>query len=61
MNYQKLKKHIIALATLPENDSPVVSAYFDLRVPAEPPGCRLEVVGGAGVGGVPRWSAARLR
>jgi ribosomal protein L30E/protein required for attachment to host cells len=33
MNYQKLKKHIIALATLPENKSPLVSAYFDLRLP----------------------------
>jgi len=33
MNYQKLKKHIIALASLPEDHSPVVSAYFDLRTP----------------------------
>ena len=45
MNYQKLKKHIIALATLPENDSPVISAYFDLRVPREPAGVRLPTPG----------------
>lgn len=35
MNYQKLKKHITALATLPETDSPVLSAYFDLQTPRQ--------------------------
>lgn len=32
MNQLILKKHLIALATLPETDSPVVSAYFDLTL-----------------------------
>ena len=35
MNYQKLKKHIIALATLPEHEAPVLSAYLDLQVPRQ--------------------------
>ncbi len=33
MNQLILKKHLIALATLPETDSPVISAYFDLTTP----------------------------
>lgn len=33
MNYQKLKKHIIALATLPETEAPVISAYFPAGTP----------------------------
>ncbi len=31
----QLHRHISALATLPENDAPVLSAYFDLRTPVE--------------------------
>ncbi len=31
MNYAKLRKHLIALASLPKGSSPVISAYFDLR------------------------------
>ncbi|MDA0767115.1 MAG: hypothetical protein O3A87_05150 [Verrucomicrobia bacterium] len=31
MNQLILKKHLIALATLPETESPVISAYFDLE------------------------------
>lgn len=30
MNYAKLRKHLIALASLPKGDAPVISAYFDL-------------------------------
>lgn len=33
MNYVKLKKHIIALATLPETKSPVISVYLDMKDP----------------------------
>jgi len=32
MNQLILKKHIIALASLPETQSPIISAYFDLNV-----------------------------
>ncbi len=32
---QQLRRHILALSTLPENDAPVLSAYFDLRRPVE--------------------------
>ena len=32
---QQLRRHISALATLPENGAPVLSAYFDLRCPIE--------------------------
>lgn len=32
---QHLRRHISALATLPETDAPVISAYFDLRNPVE--------------------------
>lgn len=32
---QQLRRHIIALATLPETDAPVISAFFDLRHPVE--------------------------
>jgi ribosomal protein L30E len=32
---QQLRRHISALATLPENGAPVLSAYFDLRRPVE--------------------------
>lgn len=34
MNYAKLRKHLIALASLPKTDSPVISAYFDFSDPA---------------------------
>jgi len=34
MNYAKLHKHLIALASLPKTDSPVVSAYLDFGDPA---------------------------
>lgn len=30
-----LRRHITALATLPESEAPVISAYFDLRSPVE--------------------------
>jgi ribosomal protein L30E len=30
-----LRRHITALATLPETDAPMISAYFDLRKPME--------------------------
>ncbi len=33
MNYAKLRKHLNALASLPKGESPVISAYFDLRGP----------------------------
>lgn len=33
MNQLILKKHLIALATLPETESPIISAYFDLSLP----------------------------
>ncbi|MGB6221640.1 hypothetical protein [Haloferula sp.] len=33
MDYAKLRKHLIALASLPKTDSPLVSAYFDLQQP----------------------------
>jgi protein required for attachment to host cells len=33
MNQLILKKHIIALASLPETESPIISAYFDLKCP----------------------------
>jgi len=33
MNYAKLRKHLIALASLPPCGSPLVSAYFDLGTP----------------------------
>jgi ribosomal protein L30E len=32
---QSLRRHIAALANLPESDTPVISAYFDLRTPLE--------------------------
>lgn len=32
---QSLRRHIAALATLPESDAPVISAYFDFRTPVE--------------------------
>jgi ribosomal protein L30E/protein required for attachment to host cells len=32
MNQLILKKHLIALGTLPETESPVISAYFDLEL-----------------------------
>lgn len=32
---QQLRRHISALATLPETGAPVLSAYFDLRSPVE--------------------------
>ncbi|MCU0753266.1 MAG: hypothetical protein MUC40_09655 [Akkermansiaceae bacterium] len=32
---QQLRRHIAALATLPESEAPVISAYFDLRRPLE--------------------------
>jgi len=32
---QQLRRHITALSDLPETDSPVISAYFDLRRPVE--------------------------
>lgn len=30
MNYAKLRKHVIALASLPTGEAPLISAYFDL-------------------------------
>jgi ribosomal protein L30E len=33
MDYAKLRKHLIALASLPKVDSPVISAYFNLERP----------------------------
>ena len=32
---QHIRRHIAALANLPESEAPVISAYFDLRTPVE--------------------------
>jgi len=41
-NYQKLKKHIVALATLPETEAPVISAYFAAGKPRSAQAAELE-------------------
>ncbi|QTN31864.1 host attachment protein [Akkermansiaceae bacterium] len=41
MNQLSLKKHLIALATLPETESPVISAYFDAGLPRQENRIRL--------------------
>jgi ribosomal protein L30E len=40
---QQLRRHISALATLPEFDAPFISAFFDLRQPREVLHSKLEV------------------
>jgi ribosomal protein L30E len=35
MDYAKLRKHLIALASLPKTEAPVISAYFDLGRPVD--------------------------
>ncbi len=40
---QQLRRHISALATLPQSDVPIISAYFDLRQPREVLRTALEV------------------
>jgi ribosomal protein L30E len=40
---QQLRRHIAALATLPESGVPVISAYFDLRSPRETLRSALEI------------------